>query len=79
MYFSTVFLNCISQLCLSIVFLTQQDAFAKQCNCMQGEESIALGVNLQGAVSSLNVTPSAINSVEEQKQPPVLLLAQTIV
>ena len=46
---------------------------------MQGEESIALGVNLQGAVSSVNVTPSAINSVEEQKQPPVLLLAQTIV
>ena len=63
----------------STVFLAQQDAFAKQCNCMQGEQSIALGVNLQGAVSSVNVTPSAINSAEEQKQPPVLLLAQTIV
>ena len=63
----------------STVFLAQQDAFVQQCNCMQGEQSIALGVNLQGAVSSLNVTPSAINSVEEQKQPPVLLLAQTIV
>ena len=49
----------------------QQDAFGQQCNCMQAEESIALRVNLQDvvnsvnvtlSVNSVNVTPSAINS-----------------
>ena len=88
LYLPTVFINCTCQLHLSTVFLVQQDAFGQQCNCMQAEESIALRVNLQDvvnsvnvtlSVNSVNVTPSAINSVEEQKQLPVLLLAQTIV
>ena len=62
-YFSTVFLNCISLLYVSTVFQTKQKTSwaGMQLHRGGGGESIALGVNLQTAVNTVNVTPSAIN------------------
>ena len=66
-----VFLNCIFQLYFSKVFLncisntTRRSWAGMQLHRGGGGESIALGVNLQTAVNTVNVTPSAINSVEQ--------------
>ena len=68
LYFSKVFLNCIFELYFSIVCLNcipnkKRPSWAgMQLHRGGGGESIALGVNLQTAVNTVNVTPSAINS-----------------
>ena len=63
LYYRAVFLNCISQLYFSNVLQTQPDAVGAgmQLHEVGRGESIALGVNLQTALNTVNVTPSAIN------------------